>query len=135
MLADFDLVQRLQLPSILLVMLSIATNTLIYATVVQIIFSMRLRAPLIWAAGIVATVAVVPPTILAILTNGADSRGSSMIAAWTFLGLPFWESSDVGVSAGIFVGWLMQTVVLLLLLTRLARNLKRLSVKAMAASQ
>ncbi|PZO54710.1 MAG: hypothetical protein DCF15_11530 [Phormidesmis priestleyi] len=113
---------------ILLATLSIVTNVLIYTTLVQIIFSMRLRSPLIWAVGIVATFAFVPLTIIAILTNGSSDRSGLMIAVWTFLGLPFWQASELGnVSIGISIGWLMQFVVLLLLLTRLARNLKQLA--------
>ncbi|MGB3298377.1 MAG: hypothetical protein WBA76_08915 [Phormidesmis sp.] len=113
---------------ILLVALSLGTSVLNYATLVQIVFSMKLRSPLIWAAGIVATVAFVPPIALAILTDGAGDRSTVLIAVWTFLGLPFWESRElVNASAGIFIGWALQLVVLLLLLSRLARNLKQLS--------
>ncbi len=113
---------------ILLATLSIGTNVLIYTTLVQIIFSMRLRSPFIWAVGIAATVAFVPLTVLSILTNGGSDRSALMIAVWTFLGLPFWQTSELGsASTGIFIGWLMQFVVLLLLLTRLARNLKQIS--------
>ncbi len=114
---------------ILLATLSIGTTVLIYASLVQIIFSTRLRSPLIWAVGIVATVVFVPPTAVAILTNGGGDRSAFMIAIWTFLGLPLWQTSELGnnVSMGIFIGWLMQFVVLLLLLTRLARNLKQIA--------
>ncbi len=128
LLSDWSSPNLLLPVPILLATLSIGTNVLIYTTLVQIILSMRLRSPLIWAAGIVATFAFVPPTILAILTNGGSDRSSLMIAVWTFLGLPFWRASELGsVSIGIFIGWLMQFVVLLLLLTRLARNLKQIA--------
>lgn len=113
---------------VLLAVLSFGTSILIYATLVQIIFSMRLRSPLIWAAGVVATVAFVPPVVLAILTDGMGNRLSALIAVWTFFGLPLWERPELAhASAGIFIGWALQLVVLLLLLSRLARNLKKLS--------
>ncbi len=129
-----DLGTKIDTLPVLLAGLSFGTSILIYATLVQIIFSMRLRSPLIWAAGVVATVAFVPPIVLAILTDGTGNRSSALIAVWTFFGLPFWERLELAnVSAGIFIGWALQLVVLLLLLSRLARNLKRLSSHSLAS--
>ena len=123
-----DLGTKIDTLPVLLAVLSFGTSILIYATLVQIIFSMRLRSPLIWAAGVVATVAFVPPIVLAILTDGTGNRSSALIAVWTFVGLPFWERPELAnAPAGIFIGWALLLVVLLLLLSRLARNLKRLS--------
>lgn len=126
LIADLD--TKIPTLPVLLVALSLGTSILIYATLVQIVFSMKLRSPLIWAAGIVATVAFVPPIALAILTDGTGDRSMALIAVWTLFGLPFWESLELtNASAGIFIGWALQLVVLLLLLSRLARNLKQLS--------
>ena len=123
-----DLGTKISTLPVLLAVLSFGTSILIYATLVQIIFSMKLRSPLIWAAGVVATVAFVPPVVLAILTDGTGNRSFALIAVWTFFGLPFWEGPELAnASAGIFIGSAFQLVVLLLLLSRLARNLKKLS--------
>jgi hypothetical protein len=113
---------------LLLSILSMATSVLIYASLVQIIFSAKLRSPQIWALGVVAIIAFVPPTVLGLLTNESATRSPLMISLWTLCGLPFWQVSEsANASVGIAIGWIMQMVVLLLLLFRLAHNLKQLS--------
>lgn len=124
--------QRVRL---LLSIVSIGTSALIYASLVQIIFSTKLRSPLLWAAGVVAIIAFVPPTILALVTNESATRSSLMISIWTLFGLPFFQGSESGAAVGILIGWLMQLVILLLLLSRLARNLKQLSAHRVAVSR
>lgn len=115
---------------LILSMVSLATVALIYATIVQIIFSMRLRSPLVWAAGIVAIVAFVPPVALAILTSGMSERSSVMIALWTFLGFPFWDNYEANIAtSGLLIGWILQLVLLSVLFFRLKGNLKKLSPK------
>jgi hypothetical protein len=120
---------------LLLSVLSMGTSALIYASLVQIIFSTKLRSPLLWAAGVVAIVAFVPPTILALVTNESATRSSLMISIWTLFGLPFFQGSESGAAVGILIGWLMQLVILLLLLSRLARNLKQLSAHRVAVAR
>ena len=127
------------LPAIL-ASLSLGTIVLIYATIVQLIFSSKLRAPFIWAVGTIATIAVVPPIFLGVLDVGISSGLSiTEMAAWTFFGLPFGIAKDIpeiaAPAAGIGIGWAMQIVVLLVLLTRLARRLKQLSTKRAIAAR
>ncbi len=124
---------EIQAVPLLLSILSMATSILIYASLVQIIFSTKLRSPQIWALGTVAIIAFVPPTILGLLTNESMTRSPLMIAVWTLCGLPFWQTSELGsASVGIVIGWVMQMVILLLLLSQLARNLKQLSAHRVA---
>lgn len=130
LLSDFG--QPLPIGRLLLATLSVATLSLIYATLVQLIYSMRLRMASAWAVGIVATVIFVPWIVIAIL-NPSGSRAPIEIAIWTFLGMPAWSNTDISITLGIAMGLMMQVVVLLLLLTRLARNLQQLS-KRQAAS-
>ena len=127
------------LPTIL-ASFSLGTAVLIYATIVQLIFSSKLRAPFIWAVGTIATIAVVPPIFLGVLGIGLTSGASAAeIAIWTLFGLPFYIAKDMleaGPAAlGIGIGWALQTVVLLVLLTRLARRLKQLSTKRAATRE
>lgn len=115
---------------VLLAALSFMTAILIYATIVQLIFSMRLRSPFVWAAGVVATLAFVPPITLGILTDGINTRSTVLVAIWTFLGLPFTEGSESGnIAMGIILGWIPQLVVLAILFFKLKQNLKKLSPK------
>jgi hypothetical protein len=118
----------LQPTTLLLAVLSMGTSVLIYATLVQIIFSSKLRSPLLWAVGVVVTIAAVPPTILGLLTDQQAMRSPFMIAVWTLFGLPFWRADELGAaSAGILIGWLVQLLIFLLLLLQLARSLQQLS--------
>ena len=130
LLSDFG--QPLPIGRLLLATLSVATLSLIYATLVQLIYSMRLRMAGVWAVGIVATVIFVPWIVIGIL-NPSGGRSPIEIAIWTFLGAPGWSDVDTNITLGISMGLMMQVVVLLLLLTRLARNLQQLS-KRQAAS-
>jgi len=126
---------NIQASAYLLSAVSLGTIILIYATLVQIILSMRLRSPMIWAVGVVATIGIVPPIILGILTEGLADRSTFLIAIWTFLGIPFWNGSDAGnLSLGLAIGWAAQLIVLLLLFTRFSQNLKRLSAHRYADS-
>lgn len=115
----------------ILAALSLGTCALIYATIVQLIFSSKLRAPFVWAIGTVATIAAVPPIFLGVLDIGTyGSMTAAKMAIWTFFGLPFGIANQSGMESaalGIGVGWALQIVVLLILLSRLARSLKRLS--------
>ncbi|MEL6352373.1 MAG: hypothetical protein AAFR58_11460 [Cyanobacteria bacterium J06627_28] len=118
--------EPLPIGRLLLATLSVATLSLIYATLVQLIYSMRLRMASIWAVGIVATIIFVPWIVIGIL-NPSGSRAPIEIAIWTFIGAPIWSDIDTNITLGIAMGLMMQVVVLLLLLTRLARNLQQLS--------
>jgi hypothetical protein len=133
----FTLTQSIDIRPVplLLSVLSMGTSALIYASLVQIIFSTKLRSPLLWAAGVVALIAFVPPTILALVTNESATRSSLIISIWTLFGLPFFQGSESGAAVGILIGWLMQLVILLLLLSRLARNLKQLSAHRVVVSR
>lgn len=127
--------QNIAILSAILAALSLGTLALIYATLVQLILSSKLRSPFIWAVGTVATIATVPPIFLRIIEVGARPGGLSVagMAAWTFFGMPLavyadFPEADI-VPLGISIGWAMQTAVLLVLLTRFARRLKRLSAR------
>ncbi|PZO19891.1 MAG: hypothetical protein DCF25_07765 [Leptolyngbya foveolarum] len=115
----------------ILATLSLGTCALIYATIVQLIFSSKLRAPFVWAIGTVATIAAVPPIFLGVLDIGTyGSMTAAEMAIWTFFGLPFGIANQSGMESaalGIGIGWALQIVVLLILLSRLARSLKQLS--------
>ncbi|MCG8363382.1 MAG: hypothetical protein MJA27_08635 [Pseudanabaenales cyanobacterium] len=106
--------------------LSVGASFLIYATLVQIIFSTRLRAPLTWSVGVVATLIIVPLIVLARLGLFPEVS-SRMMTIWTFLGYPFWDYSKPGSFSSAWIGLVMQWVLLVLLLSRLRRNLNRLS--------
>ena len=122
--------QVLAIVPLLLAVASLGTCALVYATVVQLILSTRLRAAFIWAVGVVAVMAAVPPIVLTALEVGANEPRSVLeIALWAFFGLPFWGPEEVNATAGIALGWAMQGIVLLVLLTRLARRLKRLAAR------
>ena len=122
--------QEIAILPMILAALSLGTCALIYATIVQLIFSSKLRAPFVWAVGTVATMAAVPPIFLGVLDIGTDgSRTAAEMAIWTFFGLPFGVANQPGMDAaalGMGIGWALQIVVLLVLLSRLARRLKRL---------
>lgn len=52
------------------------------------------------------------------------------MAVWTFFGLPFGIANQPAMESavwGLGIGWALQIVVLLILLSRLARSLKQLS--------
>lgn len=122
--------REIEIVPMLLAVASLGTCALIYATVVQLILSTKLRAAFVWAVGSVAVMAVVPPIVLATLDVGFEGTRSVLeVALWTFFGLPFWGPGmdGINVTAGIGLGWAMQGIVLLVLLTRLARRLKQLS--------
>lgn len=123
--------QEIAIIPTILASLSLGTLALIYATIVQLIFISKLRAPYIWAVGTVATLAVVPPIFLSVLDIGlSGDLTAAEMAAWTFFGLPFGIANVPEMepaTLGIAIGWAMQVVVLLVLLTRFARQLKRLS--------
>ncbi len=122
--------QEISVLPLILAALSLGTCALIYATIVQLIFGSKLRAPFVWAVGTVATIAVVPPIFLSVLNIGMDgSMTAAEMAIWTFFGLPLGVAKQSGVESaalGIGIGWALQIVVLLILLSRLARGLKRL---------
>ena len=124
----------------LLATLSAFIICLIYAAIVQIIYSTRLRAPQIWAAGVVGTIIAVTAIGLSILSIDSDPS-RSLIALWTFCGVPLGFAAnaiaeEVGFSVinSIIAGTAMQIVVLLLLLIKLRQNLKQLTPRLAKAS-
>ncbi len=96
-----------------------------YATLVQVILSTRLRAPLIWAAGSVALLVAIPPIVLGIFQLSPDSHPSVM-AIWTLLGFPFWDYNEPGIRNSAMLGLGMQLALWILLWVALGRRLKRL---------
>ncbi|MGD1898696.1 MAG: ABC transporter permease [Phormidesmis sp.] len=108
---------------------SIGISSLTYATLVQVIFSSRLRSPLVWAVGTVATIAIVPPLALAFLDIMPDSSVNAG-TLWTFLGLPLFGNAHVQVPSIGWVGLLGQLCLLGLLLGRLNQNLKQLEAQS-----
>jgi hypothetical protein len=112
----------------LLSVASVATNLLIYATIVQIILTKKLRSPLAWAIGVVAVLLFVPPTILGIFSGSAEQAQSPLlITLWTLMGLPVADPNFNGSFAAVAVGWAIQLVILSLLLGHLGKILKQFS--------
>ncbi len=124
----------------LLATLSMLITCLIYAAIVQIIYSTRLRSPQIWAAGIISTIIAVTAISLSILSIDADPS-RLMMALWTFCGIPIGfladaiaEESGFSVIGGVVMGVTAQVIVLGLLSTRLRQNLKQLAPRTTKAS-
>ncbi|MEO1590442.1 MAG: hypothetical protein AAFU71_04015 [Cyanobacteria bacterium J06632_22] len=115
--------------SLVIATASIGLCLLSYATLVQIILSARVRAPLIWAAGSVALLAAVPPIILAIFQLTPDSHPGVM-TFWTLLGFPFWDYNEPGIRNSAALGVGLQFAVWVLLWLALSRSLKRLKPKS-----
>ena len=120
-----EVLPNVTIPALLFATIVIAISALTYATLVQLIFSSRLRTPLVWAVGSIATLAIVPPLTLGFLNLTPDD--SPMLAAiWTFLGLPMIETAAYQVPPVAWVGVLGQLCFLALLLNRLNQTIKQL---------
>jgi len=110
--------------AVLFAAVSIGISALTYTTLVQVIYSRRLRVPIVWAAGSVGVLAIVPPLVLLFLEMDPDSFGT----LWTFFGLPLLGEAGSQVPALALVGLVGQLCFLGFLLTRLSVNLKSLAV-------
>ncbi|MEL6247872.1 MAG: hypothetical protein AAFY78_02730 [Cyanobacteria bacterium J06648_16] len=111
--------------SLVIATISVGVCFLIYGTLVQLIFSTRVRAPLIWAVGVVATLIGVPIIVLSIFQLTPESSPQVM-TIWTFLGCPFWDYTEPGIRGYALIGLGLQLAVLALLFVALDRNLRRL---------
>ena len=106
---------------------SIFVSVLTYATLVQVIFSRRLRAPIIWAAGSVAVLAIVPPLVLLFSSMYPDMDNVGPI--WTFVGLPLLGDARTQVPFLSLVGFVGQLCFLGFLFNRLNQNLRSLAIQ------
>ena len=114
--------------AVLFAALSIGLSALTYATLVQVIYSRRLRVPTVWAAGCVAVLVFVPPLILLFLEMYPEDFGT----LWTFLGIPLMGNAATQVTTLSLVGLVGQLCFLGFLLTRLDVNLKALAGQRLA---
>ncbi|MEL7071142.1 MAG: hypothetical protein AAGN15_21195 [Cyanobacteria bacterium J06581_3] len=108
--------------------ISFLLSALTYAAIVQLIFSSRLRAPQVWAAGIVAILAIVPPIVLLTLGIYPDSypdNGGGIL--WTFLGVPFIGKAATSVTWLSIVGLIGQLCFLGFVLVQMNNRLKGLA--------
>lgn len=106
---------------------------LIYAAIVQIIYSMRLRSPQIWAIGVVASIAAICVISFSVLQWDSADPSNRLATLWTLYGLPIGfavkqiaQSEGVNILGGVVVGILIQLIIFALLLKRLRRNLRRI---------
>ncbi|MEL6765188.1 MAG: hypothetical protein AAFO87_16360 [Cyanobacteria bacterium J06607_6] len=118
-------IPNVTLIALLFATLVIALSVLTYATLVQVIFASKLRAPLVWAVGSAATLAIVPVLTLVFLEMAPDD--SPMLSAiWTFLGIPMVETVASEIPPLAWIGVIGQVCFLALLLGRLNQTLKQL---------
>lgn len=110
---------------IVLAFTSVGLSFITYATLVQTIFSTRVRNPYIWGVGALAIAIFVPLILMAIFQISPDNS-SHVITIWTFLGYPFWDLNEPGIISGIGIGILLQCLFLGVLSSILKRNLKAL---------
>ncbi|MEL6939321.1 MAG: hypothetical protein AAFO84_09030 [Cyanobacteria bacterium J06598_1] len=117
--------ESISIPGLIFSTVSLGLSALTYAAIVQLIFSMRLRAPMAWAVGTVAVLAIVPVLVLTFLNvwNG-DSKVIDVLV--TFLGVPalIWTESEIPPVA--IVGLVGQICFLGFVWTRFNQNLKKL---------
>ncbi|MBE9062939.1 hypothetical protein, partial [cf. Phormidesmis sp. LEGE 11477] len=113
--------------------LSIGVSLLTYATLVQLIFSTKVRSPLIWAAGTVAVVAFVPPLVLGF--SGYDPQEWPRLGfVWTYLGVPLMGDVATSVPPLAWVGFIGQLCLLALLWNRLSSQLRKLRLSRTAVN-
>jgi hypothetical protein len=105
-----------KLKSILTLVL-FATTVLIYAILVQLITFMRTQRPGVWAVGTVASVMILPPIFLSLLTLTPDR----VPLLWIILGFPIVNEKEVIFLVGIVV----QLIIIGILGFRLAQLLQR----------
>ena len=111
--------------ALLFAAVSIFVSALTYATLVQVIFSRRLRVPIVWAAGCVAVLVIVPPLVLLFQSMFPEDFG----ILWTFFGIPMMGVAATQVTVRSLIGLLGQLCFLGFLLNRLNVNLKALAVQ------
>ena len=113
--------------------ISFLLSALTYAAIVQLIFSSRLRAPQVWAAGVVAILAIVPPIVLLTLGIFPDSyRDDGTGILWTFLGVPFIGEAATSITWISIVGLIGQLCFLGFVLVQVSNRLKELATRSTA---
>jgi hypothetical protein len=109
-----------------IVVLSMIAVLLIYTTVVQQIFALKIRNPYIWAMGGLAIWMIVPAIMLGMLRITPDKMPASMMI-WTFLGYPFGDLTQPMLGNSALVGVVAQLCVLVLLIWQFQNHLHRLA--------
>ncbi|WP_299490850.1 hypothetical protein [Acaryochloris sp. IP29b_bin.137] len=109
-----------------IVVLSLTGVLLIYTTVVQQIFALKIRNPYTWTMGGLGIWMLVPPIMLAILQILPDEMPASMMI-WTFLGYPFSDFSKPMLVSSALVGLVAQLCVIVLLVWQFQTHLRNLS--------
>jgi hypothetical protein len=101
----------------ILTLVLFSTTMLLYATIVQLILSLKTRRPLTWATGAIACVMLLPPIFLGLLSLTPDR----VPLLWIIFGFPVFSAGE----SSLLVGVVLQLIIAISLGFRLAVGLQQ----------
>ncbi|WP_019498307.1 hypothetical protein [Pseudanabaena sp. PCC 6802] len=106
----------------ILALVLFSTTMLVYATIVQLILSLKIQRPVVWAWGTIVSITILPPIFLSLLSLTPER----VPLLWIILGLPVYPSGAAS-EANLVVGIVVQAIIAIALGFRLATKLQQLS--------
>jgi hypothetical protein len=107
---------------VILALVLFSTTMMLYATIVQLILTLKTQRPVVWAWGTVVSIAILPPIFFGLLSLTPDR----FPLLWVIFGFPVYTSGEVS-EANLLVGIGVQIIIAIALGFRLATKLQELS--------
>jgi hypothetical protein len=114
---------------VILALVLFSTTMILYATIVQLILTLKTQRPVVWAWGTIVSIMILPPIFFGLLSLTPDR----FPLLWVIFGFPV-TSGEVS-EAYMIVGIIVQLIIAIALGFRLATKLQQLSLDRSGVAQ